>query len=92
MVDPSRDQHLEDGVAARDRALTTWRSSVAPGMIVIRPRELRELAHADLAAHGDYLVAAVERVLDHVPPELARRTNDADSRTGRATGLVVVLP
>ena len=77
-MDPSWDQHGEDAVAACDRPLDD--------LAVVRrsrndrdtPRELLELVHADLAAHGDYLVAAVQRVLDHVPPELARGPDDAD--------------
>src|SRR5215218_10955437 len=42
------------------------------------PLERVELADAFLAAHADDLVAAIERVLHHVAPELARRSDDTD--------------
>ena len=62
----------------------TSRSSVAPGTIADPALELGELADALLAAHGDDLVAAIQRVLDHVAPELPGRADDADPH-GAAT-------
>src|SRR5690606_42156341 len=40
--------------------------------------EPSELVHALVAAHADDLVAAIERVLDHVLAELAGGADDAD--------------
>jgi hypothetical protein len=47
-------------------------------MTVIAPPERIELSDALLAAHADHFVAAIERVLDHVLPELAGGSDDAD--------------
>jgi hypothetical protein len=44
------------------------------------PPERIELFDALLAAHSHHFVAAVERVLDHVLPELPRGSDDADLR------------
>src|SRR5688572_30141924 len=55
------------------------------------PREFLELVHTDLAAYGDHLMAAVQRMLHHVPPELARGTDDADPRPGRTIRFAAVL-
>ena len=90
-MDPSRNQHGEDAIAARDRPLND--------MAVVRrtrndrdtPREFLELVHTDLAAYGDHPIAAVQRMLHHVPPELARGTDDADPRPGRAIRFAAVL-
>jgi hypothetical protein len=77
-VDASRDQHDEHPVAPRDRALDD--------LAVVRrsrnhgdaPLERVELPHALLPAHADHLVAPIQRVLDHVLPELPRGPDDAD--------------
>src|SRR5687767_14713350 len=55
------------------------------------PREFLELVHTDLAAYGDHLIAVDQRMLHHVPPELARGTDDADPRPGRAIRFAAVL-
>jgi hypothetical protein len=85
-VDPARDQHGQHPVAAVDRAL----DDVA---VVGRPRDDRdaalervELAHAGFTAHGDHLVAAGQRLLDHVLPELSGRPDDADPPPGGVMG------
>jgi hypothetical protein len=71
MLDPSRHQHGENAVAARDRPFDD--------LAVVRrsrndrdtPCELLELVHTDLTAYSDYPVATVQRVLHHVSSELA---------------------
>jgi hypothetical protein len=72
-----RDEHDEHSVAARGRALDDL-------AVVRRPRndgdaslELGELADAFLPAHADHFVAPIQRVLDHVLPELPGRTDRA---------------
>ena len=70
-MDPTRDQHREDGVAPRDRALDDLSVVRRSRNSRDAPRELLELLHTDLAAHRDYLIASVQRVLDQVPAELA---------------------
>jgi hypothetical protein len=78
MGNPSWDQHGEDAVAARDRPLDDLAVVRRPRDDRDTSRELLELVHADLTADGDYLRAAVQRVLHHVPPEFARGPDDAD--------------
>ncbi len=76
-MDPSWDQYGEDGVTARGCALDN--------LAVVRssrddrdtPREALELIHTYRAAYGDNLIASVQRVLHHVPPELPGRPDDA---------------
>ena len=91
MADPSRHQHGEHAVAARN--------SVLDDLPVIRrsrndrdtPRELLELVHTDLPAYGDHLVAPVQRELHHVPPQLAGGSDDADRQRGGRTGFAPIL-
>jgi hypothetical protein len=77
-VDASRDEHDEHPVAPRDRTLDDL-------AVVSRSRndgdarlERVELPHALLAARADHLVTPIQRVLDHVLPELPRGPDDAD--------------
>ena len=69
-MDAARDEHDEYAVAAGDGALDDLAVIRRAGHDGDPPVELGELADALLAAHGDHLVAAVERVLDHVLPSL----------------------
>ena len=77
-VYPPRDEDDEHPVAARDRALDD--------LAVVRrarddgdpPLERVELGNALLPADAHHLVAAVERVLHQVAPELPGRADDAD--------------
>ena len=82
-VHAARDEHDEHAVAARDRALDDVAVVGRAGHDGDPALELGELADALLAAHGDDLVPAVQRVLDHVLPELAGRADDADPHDGR---------
>ena len=43
----------------------------------MRPSNASSFADALLAAHAHHLVAPVQRVLDHVPPELPGGADDA---------------
>ena len=77
-MDAPRDEHDEHPVAPRDRALddlAVVRRSRNDGDA---PLERIELPHALLAAHADHLVAAIQRVLHHVLPELPGGPDDAD--------------
>src|SRR5215208_5254386 len=78
MMDAHRGKHGEDALATGDGALDDL-------AVVGRSRydgdaslEGIELFHAGATAHADYLVAAIEGVLHHVPPELSGSANDAD--------------
>ena len=78
MVDAHRGKHYENALATGDGALDDL-------AVVGRSRYDRdasfegiELFHAGATAHADYLVAALEGVLHHVPPELSGSPNDAD--------------
>src|SRR3954449_4907120 len=73
-----RDEHDEHPVAARDSPLDDLAVVGCAGHDGDPPLELGELADALLAAHGNYLVLPVQRVLDQVPPKLPGRTDDAD--------------
>ena len=81
---PARDEHDEHPVAARDRPLDDLAVVGRAGHDVDPALELGELADALLAAHGDHLVPPVQRVLDHVPPELPGRADDADPHAARS--------
>src|SRR5919206_1180269 len=86
-----RNQHSEDGVTPAHRALDD--------LAVIRrsrndgdpPRELGQLVHADLAAHGDDLVTPVQRVPHHISPQLARGPDYADPQFATATCSAMLL-
>jgi hypothetical protein len=98
-VYPPRDEHHEHPVAARDRSLYDL-------AVVGRARhdldpilELGELSDALFPAHADDVVPTIQRVLDHVLPELSRRPDDADfhlahlaSRLGDRTAGSIVRP
>src|SRR4051794_31194623 len=77
-VYPPRDEHDEYPVAARDRPPYDLAVVGCTGHYVDPAIELGELADALVAAHGDPLVPPIQRVLDHVLPELPGRANDAD--------------
>src|SRR4051794_18180320 len=77
-VYPPRDEHDEHPLAARDRPLYDLAVVGCAAHDVDPALELGELADALLAAHGDHLVPPIQRVLDHVLPELPGRTDDAD--------------
>src|SRR4051794_3281060 len=77
-VYPPRDEHHEYAVAARDRPLYDLAVVGCAGQDVDPALELGELADAFVAAHSDHLVPPIQRVLDHVLPELPGRANDAD--------------
>src|SRR6185295_16907510 len=77
-MDAHRGKHDENAVATGDGALDDL-------AVVGRSRYDRdallegiELLHAGLAAHADYLVAAIQGVLHHVLPELSGSPDDAD--------------
>src|SRR3954452_5745251 len=77
-VYPPRDEHDEYPVAARDRPPYDLAVVGCTGHYVDPAIELGELADALVAAHGNHLVPPIQRVLDHVPPELPGRADDAD--------------
>ena len=83
-VYPSRDEHDEHPVAARDRPLYDLAVVGRAGHDVDPTLEVGEFADAPRAAHADHLVPAVQCVLDHVLPELPGRTDDADSHATRS--------
>jgi hypothetical protein len=80
-VHPAWDEDDEHAVAARDRPLDDVAVVGRAGHDHDPVPELGELADALLAAYGDHFVPPVQRVLDHVAPELPGRTDDADSHT-----------
>jgi len=77
VVHPPGHEHDEHAVGprdgARDHLRVVGRSRHNLDQIAIAV----ELADALLAAHRDDLAAAVERVMDHVPAELAGRSDNA---------------
>src|SRR3954452_3283889 len=77
-VDSPRDEHDEHPVAALDRLLDHVRVVRRSWGDGDAPLELVELPDALLPAHPNDLVPAIQRVLDHVLPELPGRTDDAD--------------
>ena len=77
-VYPPRDEHDEYPVAARDRPLYDLAVVGCARHDVDPATEHGELADALLAAHGNHLVPPIQRVLDHVPPELPGCADDAD--------------
>src|SRR3954463_12498425 len=79
LLHAARDEDDEDSVAARDGSLDDGAVVGRAGHDGDPAVEPGELGDALLAAHGDDLVAAVERVPDHVGAELARCADDADS-------------
>ena len=80
------DEHDEHPVAARDRPLDDVAIVGGAGHDIDPALELGELADALLTAHDDHLVPAVERVLDHVLPELAGPTDDAGPHESPGAG------
>ena len=81
-VDAARDENGEHSVAPLHRALdylAVVRRSRNDRDAILEPIEL---LHALLAAHAHHLVAAIERVLNHVLPELPRGSDDADLAGG----------
>jgi hypothetical protein len=77
-VHASRDEHDEHPVAPRDRALDHLTVVCRSRNDGDAPLERIELSHAFLPAHADHLVATIQRVLHHVPPELPGGPDDAD--------------
>jgi len=82
-MDAPRNEHNEHSVASGDRALDDFGVVCRSRDDRHAPLERVELADAFLAAHADDLVAAIERVLHHVAPELARRSDDTDFHHAR---------
>jgi hypothetical protein len=77
-VYPPRDEHHEHPVAARDRSLYDL-AVVGCARHDLDPiLELGELSDALFPAHADDVVPTIQRVLDHVLPELSGGPNDAD--------------
>jgi hypothetical protein len=77
-VHSPRDEHHEHPVTSSNRP-ADYRAIVRRARDDLDlPLELVELADALLSAHGDNLVAAVERMLDHVSPQLPGGADDAD--------------
>jgi hypothetical protein len=87
-VYPPRDEHDEHPVAARDRPLYDLAVVGCAGHDVDPALELGELADALRAAHADHLVTPLERVPDHVLPELPGGADDADPHAGAGVGPV----
>src|SRR5437764_2213592 len=77
-VDASRDEHDEHSVAPGNCPLDDLGVVGRAGDERDPTAEFVELPDALRPAHADHLVAPVERVLDHVAPELPGRTDDAD--------------
>ncbi len=73
------DEHGQHALAAGDGLGDHLAIVGVAGEELDPPTEAVELADAGLAADADDLVAAIERVLDHVLAELARGADDADS-------------
>ena len=82
-MDAPGDEHDEHAVAAGDRPIDDLVVVGRAGHDADPAFEVRQLADALLPAYGDHLVAAIERVLDHVLPELAGRAHDADTHGDR---------
>ena len=85
-VHAARDEHDEHPVAAGDGPLDDVAVVGRAGHDGDPALELGELADALLAAHGDDLVPAVQRVPDHVLAELAGRADDADPHGAATSG------
>src|SRR3954451_25109845 len=83
-VHAARDEHDEDSVAAGDGPLDDAAVVGRARHDGDPPVELGELGDALLAADGDDLVPAVERVPDHVGTELAGSADDADPHGARS--------
>src|SRR6185437_9676404 len=77
-VDPSRDQHDEHPVAPGDRPLDDLGVVRRSPNDSDAPLEPIELPYAFLTTHANHLVAPIQRVLDHVLPELPRGPDDAN--------------
>src|SRR5262245_56826339 len=72
-VDPARDEHYEHRIAARDRALDDLAvvgCATHDGDVSL---ERVKLGDTFLPAHANHFVPAIQRVLNHVLPELPRR-------------------
>src|SRR5690349_15731458 len=78
-VDASRGHHDENSVASRDSALDDLPVVGRSRDDGDAPLECVELPHALLAAHANYLVTSIQRLLDHVLPKLPRSPDDAHS-------------
>ena len=76
-MDAPRDQHDEHPVAPCDRPLDNRAVVRLSGNDGDAPFERVEFSYAALPAHADHLIASIQRVLDHVSPELPRRPDDA---------------
>jgi hypothetical protein len=85
-VDAARHQHDEHPVAARDGSLDDFPIVGPTRNDLDELVEPTELLDALLPTHADDVVTAVERVLDHVLPELPGRADDADALLARAHG------
>lgn len=88
MLYAARDEHDEYPVAAGDRPLDDVAVVGRAGHDRDPVGERGELSDALLAADGDDLVPAVERVLDHFGAELARRADDADPARRRISAVI----
>ena len=80
------DEHDEHAVAARDRASDDLAVVGRAGHDFDAALESGELADALLAADSDHLVPSVQRVLDHLLPELPGRADDADPHDSPGAG------
>src|SRR5947207_3304984 len=76
---PPRGQDGQHSVAFRNGALDDLAVVGGAGNDGDAPLERIQLRHALLPADGDDLVAAIERVLHHVVPQLSGGADDADS-------------
>ena len=76
-MNPPRDQHGEHPVTLCNRPLYDLAVVRLSGDDNDAVPERVELPHAALPAHANHLVAAIQRVLHHVLPELPRRPDDA---------------
>ena len=86
-VDAPGDEHDERRVAPGDSPLDHLRIVGGARNDGDATLEHVELPHALLPAHADHLVAPVERVLHHVPPQLPRRADDADLHRADGRGV-----
>src|SRR4051794_36269769 len=76
-MDASWGEDHQHPVAPFDGALDDLAVVRRPGDDGDAPLERVELPHALLATHAHHLVSAIQRVLDHVPPELPRNSDNA---------------
>ena len=78
LVNPPRDQHGKHPVAPFNRVLDHLTVVRCTGNDGDTPFEPVKFAHAAFPTNANHLVASIQRMLHHIPPELPRCTNNAN--------------